>query len=59
VALGAFGAHGLPEYLQRQGIAAEDAEHGKRLANFDTAARYQLVNALAIVLVGLLARVAP
>ena len=43
VALGAFGAHGLKEYL-----AGND-----QTANFETAARYQMYHALALVLVGI------
>jgi uncharacterized membrane protein YgdD (TMEM256/DUF423 family) len=44
VAAGAFGAHGLRGVLQPD-----------MLANFETAARYQMVHALAIVLVGAVA----
>jgi uncharacterized membrane protein YgdD (TMEM256/DUF423 family) len=45
VVLGAFGAHGLESYL---------AEHNQA-ANYETAARYQMYHALALVLVGVLA----
>ncbi|MCI0334259.1 MAG: DUF423 domain-containing protein [Planctomycetes bacterium] len=51
VALGAFGAHGLSEYLKSIGYAGDDLV--RRLEIFDTAVRYQLLHALAIVLVGL------
>jgi uncharacterized membrane protein YgdD (TMEM256/DUF423 family) len=44
VAAGAFGAHGL------RGVLSADM-----LANFETAARYQMYHALAIVLAGALA----
>ena len=44
VLLGAFGAHGLDEYLERD-----------QTANFETAVRYQMYHALALVLVGILA----
>lgn len=54
VTFGAFGAHGLPEYLAGQGVSSEELP--RRMANFETAARYQMYHALAIVLVGLLAR---
>ena len=43
VTLGAFGAHGLHDYL---------LEHGQS-ANFETAARYQMYHALALCAVGL------
>jgi uncharacterized membrane protein YgdD (TMEM256/DUF423 family) len=45
VVLGAFGAHGLEDYL---------TEHGQS-ENFETAVRYQMYHALALVAVGLLA----
>lgn len=50
VAFGAFGAHVLPELLAKMGYAGDDV--GRRLEIFDTAIRYQLVHALAIVVVG-------
>ena len=49
VVLGAFGAHGLEGYL---------AEHNQA-ANYDTAVRYQMYHALALVLVGILAERRP
>jgi uncharacterized membrane protein YgdD (TMEM256/DUF423 family) len=45
VVLGAFGAHGLEDYL---------VEHNQA-ANYETAVRYQMYHALALVFVGLLA----
>jgi uncharacterized membrane protein YgdD (TMEM256/DUF423 family) len=45
VVLGAFGAHGLEDYL---------LEH-EQAANYETAVRYQMYHALALVLVGILA----
>ncbi len=45
VACGAFAAHGLKEHLDERGLAL-----------FETAARYQMYHALALVAVGLLAR---
>jgi uncharacterized membrane protein YgdD (TMEM256/DUF423 family) len=45
VTLGAFGAHGLDDYLTDTGQAA----------NYETAVRYQMYHALALVLVGVLA----
>lgn len=50
VALGAYGAHGLEKQLASWGYASEDL--AKRLANHETAVRYQMWHALAIVLVG-------
>lgn len=44
VAAGAFGAHGLKSRVS-----------GEMLAVFETAARYQMYHALALVLIGLLA----
>jgi uncharacterized membrane protein YgdD (TMEM256/DUF423 family) len=52
VGLGAFGAHGLAEALQSLGYEGDDL--ARRLANFETAARYQMYHALALVLIGLL-----
>jgi uncharacterized membrane protein YgdD (TMEM256/DUF423 family) len=51
VALGAFGAHGLEGFLERQGYSGDDLT--RRLSIFETAIRYQLFHALALVLVGL------
>ena len=53
VALGAFGAHLLPARLEALGWAADEVT--RRLAIFDTAARYQMLHALALLAVGLLA----
>ena len=50
VALGAYGAHGLEKQLAAWGYAGD--ELAKRLANHETAVRYQMWHALAIVLVG-------
>lgn len=47
VAIGAFAAHGLPNYLAEQGASGNDL--ARRLANFDTAARYQMFGALFLV----------
>lgn len=49
VALGAFGAHGLPGFLKERGV--EELEIVKRLANWETAARYQMYHALALLAV--------
>ena len=51
VALGAFGAHGLQGFLERQGYSGDDL--ARRLEIFETAIRYQMFHALALVLVGL------
>lgn len=50
IAIGAFGAHGLPGLLERQGYDAEEIE--RRVALFDTASRYHTYAALAILGVG-------
>ena len=51
IILGAYGAHGLENQLVKMGF---DADLEKRLANFDTAARYQMYAAVVLVLIGLL-----
>jgi uncharacterized membrane protein YgdD (TMEM256/DUF423 family) len=51
VAFGAFGAHGLQGFLERQGYSGDDL--ARRLEIFDTAIRYQIYHALAIVIAGL------
>lgn len=51
VALGAFGAHGLEGRLAGLGYSGDDLT--RRIANHETAVRYQMWHALAIVLVGL------
>jgi uncharacterized membrane protein YgdD (TMEM256/DUF423 family) len=53
VALGAFGAHGLKTALGQWELPPEEQE--RRLENWETAARYQMVHALALVCVGILA----
>jgi uncharacterized membrane protein YgdD (TMEM256/DUF423 family) len=53
VALGAFGAHGLKSNLEAQGLS--DYELDRKLANWETAARYQMYHGLALLAVGLLA----
>ena len=47
VALGAFGAHFLPAFLARQGLDAELVQ--RRLGNWETAAKYQMYHALALL----------
>jgi len=51
VALGAFGAHGLPDYLAGLGYAGDDL--ARRIEIFDTAVHYQMLHALALVITGL------
>lgn len=52
VALGAYGAHGLSDLLEKRlGYTGGDLEH--RLDIFETAVRYQMWHAAALVLVGL------
>ncbi|MCC6493028.1 MAG: DUF423 domain-containing protein [Pirellulales bacterium] len=52
VALGAFGAHGLENWLRQSG---HEAPLSQRLAWFDVAVRYQLYHALGMVAAALLA----
>jgi uncharacterized membrane protein YgdD (TMEM256/DUF423 family) len=51
VALGAFGAHGLKGAL----AGRTEVEIDALLANWETAARYQMYHALALLFVGILA----
>jgi uncharacterized membrane protein YgdD (TMEM256/DUF423 family) len=51
VALGAIGAHGLNDFLARQGFSGDDLH--RRAGMFDTAVRYQMLHAIALVLTGL------
>lgn len=53
VALGAFGAHGLLGALESQGLSAADL--ARRLENWETAARYHMYHALALIAVGWIA----
>lgn len=57
VSAGAYGAHGLEGGLQKLGVSQD--EMPKRLKNFDTAVRYQMIHALALLGVGLLAITRP
>jgi uncharacterized membrane protein YgdD (TMEM256/DUF423 family) len=54
VAIGAFGAHGLPGWLESTGLDAEVM--AKRIESFQTGVRYQLVHALALLCVGILSK---
>ncbi len=53
VGLGAFGAHGLDNYLQQTFAGIESELLARRLAQFDTGVRYQLWHALGIILASL------
>ena len=57
VAFGAFGAHGLRDRLKP--LASDSTEEAgfklRRLENFETASRYNMHHALALLAVGLLA----
>jgi uncharacterized membrane protein YgdD (TMEM256/DUF423 family) len=50
VGLGAFGAHGLDDFLEGLGYAGDDL--ARRLEIFETAIRYQMIHSLAMVVVG-------
>jgi len=52
VACGAFGAHGLESRLEKDG--ALDAADLRRIEVWETAARYQMYHALALLAVGLI-----
>ncbi|XZE54912.1 DUF423 domain-containing protein [Planctomycetaceae bacterium SH139] len=47
VLVGAFGAHGLEDYLQDRQLDAETVE--RRIGQFETAVRYHLVHAVALL----------
>lgn len=47
VLIGAFGAHGLEEFLSNKGLAPELIS--KRIDQFDVGARYHLVHAVALL----------
>ena len=51
VALGAYGAHGLDKHLAARAYEGDELAH--RLANYETAVRYQMWHAIALVVVGL------
>lgn len=53
-ALGAFGAHGLPSFLTEAGFSPEAV--ATRLTTFETAARYHLYGALALLALGVAQR---
>lgn len=53
VAIGAFGAHGLEDALRS--IFGESADLAGKLANFETAVRYQMFDAIGMILAGLVA----
>ncbi|MEX0718250.1 MAG: DUF423 domain-containing protein [Planctomycetaceae bacterium] len=66
VALGAFAAHGLESHLARKYADQTRTRAGeempaarKYLGDFETAARYQMHHALALLAVGLLAQLRP
>lgn len=66
VALGAFAAHGLESHLARKYAGQTRTRAGeempaarKYLGDFETAARYQMYHALALLAVGLLAQLRP
>jgi uncharacterized membrane protein YgdD (TMEM256/DUF423 family) len=53
VGLGAFGAHGLKTLVEQNKFSAKDLE------TFHTAVQYQMIHALGLILVGLLAAARP
>ncbi|MEL6107954.1 MAG: DUF423 domain-containing protein [Planctomycetota bacterium] len=50
VLIGAFGAHALPDFLADSGM--EPSTIARRMAQFETAARYHLIHAVAILAAG-------
>lgn len=52
VGLGAFGSHGLEARFKPDGFSAEEL---KKIANWETAVRYQMYHALALLVLGILA----
>jgi uncharacterized membrane protein YgdD (TMEM256/DUF423 family) len=53
VGLGAFGAHGLKALVEQNRFSAKDLE------TFHTAVHYQMIHALGLILIGLLAATRP
>jgi uncharacterized membrane protein YgdD (TMEM256/DUF423 family) len=51
IGIGALGAHGLPELLADRGLGPELV--AKRVHDCETAVKYQLVHALAVLIIGL------
>lgn len=51
VGLGAFQAHGLPGWLERQGVA--EASRAKRIDNCEIAVRYQMFHAPVLLMIGI------
>ena len=54
VAVGAFGAHALPQWLKESGLAAEEV--ARRMDTLQIGVRYQMYHAAALLGVALLAR---
>jgi uncharacterized membrane protein YgdD (TMEM256/DUF423 family) len=57
VAAGSYSAHGLEDRLKEAGRSEEDL--ARDLENFDTATRYEMTHALAILVVGAVGMVRP
>jgi len=57
VTLGAFGAHGLPDFLVKQNLAPE--VFAKRIHDWDVASQYLMYHALAMFGCGILAHLRP
>ena len=51
VALGAYGAHGLADFLKSSGYAGDDLS--RRVDIYNTAIHYQMLHAVALVVTGL------
>ena len=51
VAFGAYGAHGLADFLE--GLGYEGADLSRRVNIYNTAVHYQMLHAMAIVIIGL------
>lgn len=52
VLIGAFGAHGLEEFLAKQGV--EELDIAKRIDQCDVAVRYHMLHTLALLILALL-----
>ena len=51
VAFGAYGAHGLADFLEGLGYEGDDLS--RRIKIYNTAVHYQMLHAMAIVIIGL------
>lgn len=62
VVIGAFGAHSLPKLISNTNVASDSEAISlvaKRVANWETGARYQMYHAFGLMVAGLLCQIVP